>query len=402
MFAYFRYLILIVFACLGVAHYQLLAKSPVVKAQTTVYSLETAWSIYDNQLQTYIPFLPTLHTGEKQLYLSINEQKYKDFYISIFGKKDIYLFINNNLAYHFQDSTWLHLRVDSLQKLTQGAPLLITYLSQTTIKKTPIAEITWQKNQRSINAPNQSDINQIPSNAQNNTPILVKTKSKEQKEYKNFLLLATLGILAVMAVFSTTSKPVFSFSFLYTAFSDFLKGKNQIKRLSTPSFAFFLTYYGLILAFVIMFLSTYSNKISYHFFFNEPTTLGGRVEVFLLLTLLMIAFVALKYLLIWGLGSLYNDRQLINLHFQEYMSLSQIFCVILISVTLLANSVSTTVSQTTIDALVYFFAFCMILQSILMSYRINNTVTHQKLYLFSYLCASEYIPLFLSAKLLMS
>jgi hypothetical protein len=182
----------------------------------------------------------------------------------------------------------------------------------------------------------------------------------------------------------------------------FLKGKNQIKRLSTPSFLFFLLYYGLALSFVIMFLSIYSNKISYTNFFVEAATLEDRIEVFLLLTASIIALIVSKYGLIWVLGSLYNDRNIINLHFQEYMNISQLFCVVWLSVILLANSVATTISPITIDLLVYFFGFCMLLQSILMSYRINNGVIHKKLYLFSYLCASEYLPLFLSAKLLMN
>jgi hypothetical protein len=390
------------FTLFGVAHYQLLAKSPIVKPQTKIYSLASDWSIYDNQLQAYVPFLPSLHTEEKQLYLTINTQKYKDFYISLFGEKGVNLFINNNLVYHFQDSTWLHLRVDSLQKTMQGASLLLTYWSIRTIKTAPISEITWHKKEKIAQSVQIDTINNIPSNESKDTLVLIKTKESKIKEHKNFLLLATLGILAVMAIFSITSKPIFSFAFLSDTLSDFLKGKNQIKRLSTPYFIFFVLYYGLILAFVVMFFSTYSSKISYRIFFDEPTTLGKRIEIFLLLTFVMIAFITLKYTLIWILGSLYNDKQLINLHFQEYMNLSQFFCVTLLAVTLLANSIATTISQTTIDFLVYFFAFCMLSQSILMSYRINNAVIHKKLYLFSYLCASEYIPLFLSAKLLMS
>jgi hypothetical protein len=84
------------------------------------------------------------------------------------------------------------------------------------------------------------------------------------------------------------------------------------------------------------------------------------------------------------------------------MDLSQIFCVIFIVTTLLANSIVSSITPLGFDVLVYFFGACLLGQSILMSYRINNAVSYQKLYLFSYLCASEYLPLFLSAKLLTS
>ena len=397
MLFYIRYSFLFLF-CFGVACPKLLAESPTAQNQFKVYALENAWSIYDNQLQTYVPFLPSLHTGEKQLYLILDYQKYKDFYISLAAEKDAYLFINNNLFYHFQNSSWLHLKIDSLQKITQSKSLiLLTYLASHIITEPPSTQITLQK--REINLATTKDAaGKLPEKI----TLSVKERSEEIRENKNFLLLATICLLAIMAVFSYTYKPIFSFQFLISELDSFLKGKNQVKRLSTPSFLFFLLYYGISLAFVIMFLSTYSSKISYANFFSEPNTLVERAEVFLLLTTLIIALVVGKYCLIWILGSLYNDRNIANLHFQEYMNISRLFCVVWLSVILLANSIATTISPASVDFLAYFFAFCMLLQSILMGYRINNSVIHKKLYLFSYLCASEYLPLFLSAKLLMN
>jgi len=362
----------------------------------TIYSIEDAWSIYDNKLQTYIPFLPTLHTQEKQLYLILASQKYKNFYLSILGEKGTYLFINNNLSYHFQVSSTLHLKIDSLQKAMQDAPLLFTYLSENAIHKAPITEITLQKRRTN------SDSLASHKVSKTEVHISVRKKPNKTKMSENFLLLASLGLLAIMAVFSYINKPIFSMQLIMNELDAFLKGKNQIKRLSTPSFLFFLLYYGSALAFVIMFLSTYSGNFSYSTLLAEPITLAERIETFLLLTGIIILLVAAKYCLIWILGSLYNDRNIINLHFQEYMTISQLLCAVWLSTILLANSVATTISPSSIDYLLYFFAFCMLLQSFLMSYRINNSTIHKKLYLFSYLCASEYLPLFLSAKLLMS
>lgn len=373
------------------------AKAPTNREQVRVYGLEKDWSIYDNQLKEYVPFLPALHNKEKQLYLALEHQKYKGFYLSLFGEKNVYLFINNNLCYYFKDAEWLHLNIDSLQRSIKSSPILITYLSGSAIKNMPSIAITLQK----YTPPNLISNKNIGENQANNTRI-IKTKPKIFSETKIFLMITSLGILVVMAVFSKTMKPIFSFSFIYNSLENFIKGKNQIKRLSTPTFAFFLFYYGLTLAFVIIFLSTYTDKVSYQFFFDEATTLGGRVEVFLLLSLLMTGFIILKYLIIWLLGLLYNDRQLTNLHFQEFMDLSQVFCVIFVLTTLLASSAVSSLSLLAFDVLVYFFGICLFAQSVLMSYRINNAVSYQKLYLFSYLCASEYLPLFLSAKLLTS
>lgn len=396
MLSFIRYSFLFLLG-FGVACFELFAKTPTAQNQLKIYSLENAWSIYDNQLQAYVPFLPRLHTKEKQLYLILDYQKYKDFYLSLAAPQGTYLFLNNNLFHYFQDSLQLNLKIDSLQKIIIGKPLLLTYLSMQYIKEPPSTNITI-----GIRGSRLTGDKEIGVKAQENIPIVIKARAADTQDNKNFLLLATLCLMTIMAVFSYISKQMFSLQFLLNELGSFLKGKNQIKRLSTPSFLFFLLYYGLALSFAVMFLSTYGNKISYTNFFVEATTLEDRIQIFLLLTASVIALIISKYGLIWVLGSLYNDRNIINVHFQEYMNISQLFCVVWLSVILLANSVATTISPSTIDFLAYFFGFCMLLQSILMSYRINNSVIHKKLYLFSYLCASEYLPLFLSAKLLMN
>jgi hypothetical protein len=201
--SFIRYPFLFLFS-FGVACLQLLAKAPTAQNQLKIYSLENAWSIYDNQLQAYVPFLPRLHTKEKQLYLILDHSKYKDFYLSLVAQKGTYLFLNNNLFHYFQDSLQLNLKIDSLQKITMGKPLLLTYLSMQRIKAPPSTKITIGTNGGRL------DSKEKAAKLGENIPILIKARAAEIRDNKNFLLLATLGLLTMMAVFSYTSKPMFS------------------------------------------------------------------------------------------------------------------------------------------------------------------------------------------------
>jgi hypothetical protein len=267
------------------------AKAPLSKEQVRIYALEKDWAIYDNQLKEYVPFLPSLHTREKQLYLTLEYQKYKGFYLSLLGDKETYLFINNNLCHYFGDSQWLHLNIDSLQRTIKQTPLLITYLSKKSILQMPAVGITLEKKVETEMVNYQSEEKILVDNP------IIKAKPKKKGMMKDFLMLTTLGILAVMAVFSKTTKPIFSFSFVFNSLGDFVKGKNQIKRLSTPSFLFFLLYYGLTLAFVVLFLSTYTDKISYQYFFEEAKNLFDTLKLYVLLSVLMIGFLMIDSLL---------------------------------------------------------------------------------------------------------
>lgn len=370
----------------------LFAKSPVINEQVEVYALDNAWTIYDNQLKNYVPFLPQLHTTERQLYLILDCERYKDFDFSILGYSGNFLLFNNNLSYKFNQEAWQHFSIDSLSKLSKNKLLLITYLSAKTFERQPNVSISLDKKQLSSATTNTDTKDQ-------NDDMLILPKAIANKISKNFLMIATLGILVILAFFSQTIKPIFSLNMLWISLDSFLKGKNQIKRFSAPSILFFLFFYGFSIAYVIIFLSTYTPLISYSFFLDTGVSIFEKLQNWGLLSSFIIAFVCIKFLIIWLLGSLYNDRQIVNLHFQEYMGISQIFCAILLFITLLANSIATILPQIYLDSIVYIFLFFLILQALLMTYRINNGVNYRKIYLFSYLCASEYLPLILSAKL---
>ncbi len=359
-----------------------------------VFSLHNQWNIYDNQTKTYLPFLPSLHLGKTQLYLVLDTKKYKDFYLSMFVEQNTYFFFNNTLSAHFTTASWQHFRIDSLQKISGAEqPLLITYFSQKTFKELPLSLITLKK----TNAGTGMDTITI-ANKHSFNPNMPNIRT-EDKVNKNFLMLAVLGILSIVAFFSQVNQPIFNLHFLTNTLKDFIKGKNQIRRLSAPNFLLFLFFYGFSLSYIIIFFATYTNKIDNPVLLNENNEdLLGKLEYWGILSVFVMAIVCVKFVIIWSLGILYNDRQIVNLHTQEYMNISQIFCVIMLCITLLFNSIQHDILVKSLNWLVYVFVFLLFLQAILLTYRINNATNYKKVYLFSYLCASEYFPLILSAK----
>jgi hypothetical protein len=369
------------------------AQSVPAEEQVPVFSLDNQWSIYDKQAKAYIPFLPSLHFDKKQLYLVLDTKKYQDFYLSIFVEENSYFFVNNNLFAHFTTASWQHFKIDSLQKLSRANPLLITYFSKKIFKKLPSASITLKRKNSIANADTMTIADEKTSN---HTIINIKS---ENKVSKNFLMLTILGVLSIVAFFSQVNQPIFSLHFLSSTLKDFIKGKSQIRRLSAPNFMLFLLFYGFSLSYIIIFFATYTDKVDDNIFLNEGNNdLWGRLEYWGILSIFVIAIVCVKFLIIWFLGILYSDRQIVSLHMQEYMNISQVFCVIMLCITLLFNSIQYDFLVENLNWLVYIFVFLLFLQSVLLTYRINNATNYKKVYLFSYLCASEYFPLILSAK----
>lgn len=374
------------------ASLSVVAQSVISEEQVPIFSLDNQWNIYDNQINAYIPFLPSLHLDKKQLYLVLDTKKYRDFYLSILAEENSYFFVNNSLFAHVARASWQHFKIDSLQKLSKENPLLITYFSKKTFNKLPPASITLKRTNGIANADTMKIANQKTSDYKINI-------KAENKVSKNFLMLAILGLLSIVAFFSQVNQPIFSLDFLTGTLRDFLKGKSQIRRLSAPNFMLFLLFYGFSLSYIIIFFATYTDKVEDNIFLNESNSdLWNKLEYWGTLSIFVIAIVCIKFLIIWLLGALYNDKQIISLHMQEYMNISQIFCVIMLGITILFNSIWHKISAEDFDWLIYIFVFLLFLQSILLTYRINNATNYKKVYLFSYLCASEYFPLILSAK----
>lgn len=369
------------------------AQSVPTEEHVPVFSLANQWNIYDNQVKAYIPFLPPLHLDKKQLYLVLDTKKYQDFYLSIFVEENSYFFVNNNLFAHFTTVSWQHFKIDSLQKLSRENPLLITYSSKKTFNKLPVSYITLKRTRNIASADTITIANERTSNHH-----IINVKA-DNKVSKNFLMLAMLGVLSIVAFFSQINQPIFSLYFLSSTLKDFIKGKSQIRRLSAPNFMLFLLFYGFSLSYIIIFFATYTGKVDDNIFLNEEQgDLWNRLEHWGALSIFIIAIICVKFLIIWLLGALYSDRQIVSLHIQESMNISQIFCVIMLCITLLFNSIQHEISAESIAWLVYIFVFLLFLQSILLTYRINYATNYKKVYLFSYLCASEYFPLILSAK----
>jgi hypothetical protein len=142
-------------------------------------------------------------------------------------------------------------RIDSLQKISGAEqPLLITYFSQKTFKELPLSLITLKK----TNAGTGMDTITI-ANKHSFNPNMPNIRT-EDKVNKNFLMLAVLGILSIVAFFSQVNQPIFNLHFLTNTLKDFIKGKNQIRRLSAPNFLL-----GTELEFVIMVIAVSCVKL---------------------------------------------------------------------------------------------------------------------------------------------
>jgi hypothetical protein len=352
-----------------------------------VYSLEEQWLVYDKTLKTYLPYFPNLYGSVNKLHVNINKNEYKSLYINILGDSAASIFINHRLAYIFPKKQWLNLAMDSLQKNNKDKLLMLTYYQKNIFDKLPETYISVKPHLQ---------LRKIITNIDSQ-----KSVPRLQNTWKdNVIGLIGLLVLLVVAIISSVHTPLFKWSLMWKNFTNFLQARTQIKRLQGASFFWFTIFYSITLAFVLFVLSnnaalkpSVAGELKY--------SLQTNIYNFLFLFGSVAMTVLLKYVVVAGMGSLYFNRQSLNLHWQEYITISQIICAMLLLACLMLVSLPDSWTFAN-NFLRYTTIILLGLQTALITYRLSQSMSYTTTYFFAYLFSTEFLPFLVYAKIFIS
>lgn len=349
-----------------------------------VSRLEDAWLVFDKKHETYLPYLSKIHGQVNKLHLLVDSSLYRKYYLFLEGKKGSHLFINNNLSYSFLQNQNLYLNMDSLVKVLRNKVLLFTYYNPLFIENIPQASIYMKP-------PNHSqDLLESKGSS---------FKKKREQKHRDFLVLTSILVLVVMSIIKKLYQNRQDFFSIIKYLSNFFKPNFQIKKLQILDFLWFLVYYGLSISFIILFLASYSsNNPNYRYFLNEYTYLSDSFQQLFSVFFVVVLAILFQCILVWLVGTLYHDQQIIAIHLHQYVEISQFFCTIIVMIMMLANTIVFKLSPIQIDFLAYFFIVMFVLRTVLITYRLSILTEYKKIYLFAYLCSTEFIPMLLLAK----
>ncbi len=349
-----------------------------------IYSLADEWTVYDYSSKIYLPYFKELYSNANKVHLNLQKEEYKGLNLAIEGDSAACLFINNQFCYKFLRKQFSNFSIDSLQKkfATNGI-LQLTYYQEEPISNPPTTYITLYTYTKPLVA------QQVQQEG-----IQVRNYSLS----KNLLGLAGLFAFALVALISSVHFPLFKWSQWGRNFSNFLQARTQIKRLQSSQFIWYMVFYGVTVAFTIV---VSSREYTANFIIINTNLLGSELLKFFLLFVLFAFSVVGKYAIIWLMGVLYNNKTLLNLHFQEMMVVSQIITAIILLVSSLVATVTIQLDGAAVF-LKYFVVFMFALQTLLMLYRLKESLKYSWVYFFSYVSATELVPFFLYLKLFLS
>lgn len=402
------------FSALLLAFLALLAFPAVMRAQSSllpqsgssapekwrqVYHYRYDWQIADPASRMLVPYLPDLHKAVNAAFLPIDPLKCPGCTLELSvpeqsGIADV--FINQQLVARLVPGQYLALLLKSLPASEQGEWLLAVYYSRP-LSQMPSAQllIAETPDEKAVNAYRAflADFEQ----EKEQEAVLPAGMPRPSATFFHLTTSFAFLLLFLMGIYVRLSGLDVSIDSLIraTGWASTLVGrKDQAQRVSAVAFGGMLVYYPLSLTLAFTLLDDGHDFIG-------PGISAAQIDTTLFLTgtatlwLEVLIFLALQILLIRVVTLMMSYRQLLALHLNEMIGMNRFFALFIAigAIWMAAQGGYDNHHLATLG-----FLTLLLSKSILTVLRIYRQYTFNKVYLFSYFCAVELLPLTLATK----
>ena len=350
-----------------------------------VHDFRDDFQVYDEGAKAYIPYIVEQHAGQTALSAYVDLESNRHYSLLISTQQDGYLFINAALKRKLQAGRWQVLSIDSLFRVYRQPEIFLTIYSSPGLSD----------KQLFIGYPKSATQKQVLLSDDN-----LSVRPRLRTIYDDFLSLSLLFLLATHA---------FLFTFYHRAFQRFYSLRDLLSlRAQEESFLINRplsstnTLFVLNLSFVIAYLIVFVQSRNLDVFASRNLLLGEQHfgwltgEFFLVSGVAFLSLIG-KYVLLEIMGGLYKLQDIIQVHYFKIIQSSLLFFTILaLFLAVIAyNSpaVSWSPNMLLLPLLGFYVARLMLLYLV-----IRSLEPIKNLYLFSYLCIVELIPLIIGLR----
>ena len=371
----------------------------VEKNYFVVHELQYDWQVYDRKYNAYVPYLREKHGNVNSASVPLELNAYQGYELLFYTDQEVYVFVNAALHKRFDAGSWMVFRMDSLrtanrksllQTTAEASHIFLTFYSPSGALPLQTALIGHRKSVR------QEQISLT-------TPTLA-VLPKVTSVFNYFLIIACLFILASYAfLFNLHSGAFTRFYSLISLFAgSYRDGMPPVGKPLTGINLLFLLNHGFLLSLLYMLIREGSRRL----FFSDQVlrtqeNLLDYMFNFGIVGLLIFFLLIFKYLGIYVLGSLFRLDKVVNVHFFEFIHYSKVFYTLLVPVLVfIFISYPSLINQADNVCIAIIIGFAL-LRILLISFKLNKLAPHRNLYLFSYLCVTELVPLLTGIKILL-
>ncbi|MFC5409650.1 DUF4271 domain-containing protein [Larkinella bovis] len=346
-----------------------------------VHDFRNDWLVYDQAYRSYVPFIDEQHAQVNAVSFFLDIESNRRYHLLVTTQQDGYLFIDAALKRKLTANEWLVLNLDSLYRVYRKPELFLTLYGSPGVEDKMVF------------------IGHRKSAAQKNIVVSETRLSilpRRLSVYPEFFTLCLLFIVAINAyLFNVHHRAYLRFFNLADLLDITVRDELFLvnRPLGRTNLLFLLN-----LSFITAYLYLIVQSKNIDIFLSRALLLRGQGLLDLTVTffeLSGLAFLLLlaKYLFIVTIGGLYRLEEIVNLHFFKAIQSSLVFFTAgAVCVATLAANTPATGTWPSLWLIVPFVGFYVIRLALLYVVIANKAVI-KNLYLFSYLCIVELIPL---------
>ena len=338
-------------------------------------------------MKAYIPYISEQHLGYPSHTVFCDIQSNRGYNILVYAQKDDnFLFINGSLRQKIPVGKWIVLNVDSLYRAYEQPVIYITLYGSNDIEDKKLMLVY----KRSLN---QKPIVLAESG--------ITAKPRTPAPYRNYIVLVSMFILVFFSYLSNSYVRAFQRYFnLKDLFNTFARDQSSLinNPLNRMNVMFIILLSLIISLFYMLLQSKDINIFGGRTILQEGDTLGILLSNYFRMTLAVFVLMVIKYFFIGVVGQLFNLEKVVDLHYFKIVQASSLFYSALV---LLLSILFMQYLPNDFNWQAYLFtpivAFYLIRVFILYSTIIRG-IPKQNLYLISYLCIVEILPVILGIR----
>ncbi len=335
--------------------------------------LHLDWVYYDEDEEVMLPFLETSGDQPRAIHLHLKPGYGKNAFLKIKIPSNTSLFIDNRLIDYLPDDTLAYFSADSLAKRFGNEEFVITLFNKNGFQKPVEALIGFKR--------------KITDELVEVNPVRAR-KIDQKIDYIKIIVL-TIFIIFVM-IYTLAQAELFDFydirwlfTFRYTD-TIIMKYRNFTKQ----QLVVVIFYSSLLSGLFLVFLHYHPSSLTGGLMFNINLLLE-----WLMITGIIVGLIFLKFVLVWAMSWLFKITDRVNIYMIEFLRSGIIFfsvIFIIVSFTLINYPGSLT---NLMEKIIYFAIAFYFLRFLLLFFKFHQNTSIKNLHLFSYLCATELIPM---------
>lgn len=352
-----------------------------------VHDYHDDWQVYDDRMKSYIPYISEKHLGYPSHTVFCDIQSNRGYNILVYAQKaDNFLFINGSLRQKIPVGKWMVLSVDSLYRAYEQPIIYITlYGSNDIDDKKLMLGYKRSLNQRPIVLAESG----------------ITAKPRTPTPYRNYIVLVSMFILVFFSYLSNSYIRAFQRYFnLKDLFNTFTREQSSLinKPLNRMNVMFIILLSLIISLFYMLLQSKGIHVFGGRTILQEGDTLGVLLSNYFRISLAVFVIMVMKYFFIGLVGQLFNLEKIVDLHYFKIVQASSLFYSALV---LALSILFMQYLPNDFNWQVYLFtpivAFYLI-RIFILYFTIIRSIPKQSLYLISYLCIVEILPVILGIR----